>query len=150
LDRDAVRRAGGPGQVAAALLGRAGWPVPDRLPEAPWRGTPPLTRSARRVAGHRLFVLGDAAGYVEPFTGEGMAWALASAVTLAPLASRPWTPGLASAWARAHRRVVTGRQLACRALSAVLRRPWLTGTLVRILHLCPSLAGPVTRSLSES
>jgi flavin-dependent dehydrogenase len=54
------------------------------------------------VAGHRpahqthhvprwqivLFVIGDAAGYVEPFTGEGMAWALAAADGLAPLAAR--------------------------------------------------------------
>jgi flavin-dependent dehydrogenase len=150
LDRDAVRRAAGPGHVAADLLDRAAWPVPDGLPSAPWRGTPPLTRVAGRVATHRLFRVGDAAGYVEPFTGEGMAWAMASAVALAPLAAQQWHPGVTAAWARAHRRIVTGRQLACRALAAVLRRPWLTGTLVTMLHHCPSLAAPLTRSLSES
>ena len=61
-----------------------------------WRGTPPLTRRAPSLAAERVFVLGDAAGYVEPFTGEGMAWALASA--------RPWprwpaaAAALAPAW----------------------------------------------------
>jgi hypothetical protein len=61
-----------------------------------------------------------------------------------------WQPGVTAAWARAHRRIVTRRQLACRALAAVLRRPWLTAALVAMLHHCPSLAAPVTRSLSES
>ena len=31
-------------------------------------------------------LLGDAAGYVEPFTGEGMTWAMLAAVSVAPLA----------------------------------------------------------------
>jgi flavin-dependent dehydrogenase len=44
-----------------------------------WLGTLPLTRRTPRPAGHRVLVVGDAAGYVEPFTGEGMAWALATA-----------------------------------------------------------------------
>ena len=35
----------------------------------------------------RLLLLGDAAGYVEPFTGEGMAWGLTAATLAAPLAS---------------------------------------------------------------
>ena len=33
-------------------------------------------------------LLGDAAGYVEPFTGEGMTWAMVSAVSIAPLAKK--------------------------------------------------------------
>ena len=36
-----------------------------------WSGTPPLTTVPRWNAAERLFVMGDAAGYVEPFTGEG-------------------------------------------------------------------------------
>lgn len=150
LDREAVRRAGGPGPVAASLLDHAGWPLPLGLSDASWRGTPPLTRSARQVAGHRLFVLGDAAGYVEPFTGEGMAWAMSSAVALAPLASQPWQPQQAAKWTRTHQRIVTARQLPCRVLSSVLRRPWLTGVVVRCLSVFPALAGPITRRLDRS
>ena len=123
-----VRAAGGPGRAAARLVREAGWPPPDRLDELPWRGTPALTRRPHRVAAERVFVVGDAAGYVEPFTGEGMAWALASGVAVAPLAARAverWRPELARQWADLHRRVVGRRQVVCRAAAAVLRRPWL-------------------------
>ena len=57
--------------------------------------------ATRPLAQDRLFLLGDAAGYVEPFTGEGIAWALASGQAVAPLASQAmerWDPQLARAW----------------------------------------------------
>ncbi|MCA9289809.1 MAG: FAD-dependent monooxygenase, partial [Phycisphaerales bacterium] len=41
-----------------------------------WFGAPPLARRRPCLATSRVLVIGDAAGYVEPFTGEGMAWAL--------------------------------------------------------------------------
>jgi flavin-dependent dehydrogenase len=101
LDASRVRACGGPGQAVVPLLAEAGWPIIPSLETAAWRGTAALTRRARRCAARRLFVLGDAAGYVEPFTGEGMAWALASALALAPLAvraARRRQPTLADAW----------------------------------------------------
>ena len=57
------------------------WPKPELrrvegLLDVQWHGTPGLTRRTRPLARDRLFYLGDAAGYVEPFTGEGIAWAL--------------------------------------------------------------------------
>ena len=144
-------RAGGPGAAAVRLLHEAGWPAPDGLAELPWRGTPPLTRHARQVAAERLFVVGDAAGYVEPFTGEGMAWALASGTAVAPLAVRAverWRPELIQQWAAIHRRVVSRRQTVCRAAAAVLRRPWLTRLMVRLLGQAPMLAAPVIGCLN--
>jgi flavin-dependent dehydrogenase len=153
LDAGAVRSAHGPGEVVRALIAQAGWPVPVALDEQPWRGTVPLSRQAQRVADHRLFALGDATGYVEPFTGEGIAWALASAVAVTPLALagiRAWRPGLAVAWKRLHERVVTRRQLACRLLAGVLRRPWLTAAVVSALSRLPSLAVPVLQYLNHT
>jgi flavin-dependent dehydrogenase len=152
LSTDAVRAASGPGAVAEEVLGEAGWPVPAGLAGQPWRGTAPLTRQAHRVADRRLFALGDATGYVEPFTGEGMAWAAASAVALAPLAlraARRWEDGLAREWARRHRRLVTRRQGACRLLAALLRRPALTAAVVAVLARLPGLAIPVIRYLDH-
>ncbi len=149
FDGAAVKRAG-PAALAAANIEGAGWPMPPGIHGAAWRGTAPLTRTAGTVAARRLFVLGDAAGYVEPFTGEGMAWAIASASALAPLAaaaSRDWRDPYINHWKAAHRRIVTGRQMACRLLAFTLRRPWLTSALVRVLSVCPSLAWPVLRSL---
>ncbi len=78
LDPCWMRVCGGPGPAAARLLAEVGWPPVPNLAEQNWRGTPALTRQARRRAAERLFLIGDAAGYIEPFTGEGMAWALAA------------------------------------------------------------------------
>src|SRR5439155_17458214 len=88
FDSEALRAPGHAGHVADKILHEAGLPhVPDIL-QLPWKGTPGLTRRARHVAAERLFVLGDAASFVEPFTGEGIAWALGSAIAVAPLAAR--------------------------------------------------------------
>ena len=152
FDAGWLRTAGGPGQAVERLVRDAGWPVPDRLNDLPWRGTPALTRRPHHVAAERVFAVGDAAGYVEPFTGEGMAWALASGVAVAPLAARAaqeWRPDLAQQWAQLHRRIVGQRQGVCRAAAAVLRRPWLTRLAVRVLAQVPALAGPVIRSLDR-
>lgn len=93
-----MRADGGLGRAAARLVREAGWPAPELFAELSWRGTPALTRRRTRISEERVFVLGDAAGYVEPFTGEGMAWALASGAAVAPLAARAvgeWRPELA-------------------------------------------------------
>jgi menaquinone-9 beta-reductase len=152
LDAAWVRDRGGPGPAAAALLAEAGWPAVAGLAELSWRGTPALTRRARRLAGERLFLVGDAAGYVEPFTGEGMAWALAAGAAVAPLAARAagrWHPALAGEWRRLYRRLLGRRQLVCRAVAAVLRSPGLTRLVVRLLGHAPALAVPVVRYLGN-
>ena len=90
-----VRRWGTPGLAAAAILAEAGFPPIAGLENAHWQGTAGLTRQTRPLAEERLFLLGDAAGYVEPFTGEGIAWALASGQAVAPLALQAmerWDP----------------------------------------------------------
>ena len=66
-----------------------------------WRGTPILTRRSVRLIHERVFVLGDAAGYVEPFTGEGMAWAIKSARMATPWileSMREWNQTRAVGW----------------------------------------------------
>jgi len=152
FDRAFVKAEGGPGPAAAAILAGVGWPIPTGLADAHWKGTPSLTRRPAALGGHRLFVVGDAAGYVEPFTGEGMAWALASAAALAPLAARAvrgWSDDLVSEWEAVHRRVVGRRQRVCRVVSRVLRSPALTGLAVRALRLLPALSRPVVRALNR-
>jgi menaquinone-9 beta-reductase len=152
LDAAWVRASGGPGRAVQPLLAAAGLPPVPGLAGLAWRGTPALTRRASRLAGERLFVLGDAAGYVEPFTGEGMAWALAGGLSVAPLAAeaaRRWRPSLAGAWAATYRRVVVRRQYLCRAAAAVLRRPLLARALVRLLARVPALAAPLLRHLNR-
>ena len=95
LSTDAMRAAESPGLLVNSLIRAGGWPG---LPESPldgWKGTPELTRRPARPGAERLFAIGDAAGYVEPFTGEGMFWALSGARALAPLVARSvdgWDP----------------------------------------------------------
>jgi 2-polyprenyl-6-methoxyphenol hydroxylase-like FAD-dependent oxidoreductase len=150
LDRRALRRGASPGQVAAQLLAEAGTRLPPGLEQASWRGTVPLTRRLLRPWSHRLFVLGDAAGYIEPFTGEGMEWALISAVALAPIArhaANTWDRRSGRAWQQQHRRLVRQRQRFVRAAAWMLRRPMLTAGLVALLAQFPIFAAPFTRHL---
>ena len=96
--------------------------------------------------------IGDAAGYIEPFTGEGMAWAMASAVAVIPLVERSVAGDsldLVSEWAAVHRACVGERQWTCRALAWSLKRPTLCRLAVRALQLIPALATPVVRSLNR-
>ena len=150
FDPSWMRRCGGLGNAAAALLAEVGWPALPHLSEAPWRGTPTLTRRPRRRAAERLFVIGDAAGYIEPFTGEGIAWALQSGRLVADLAARGvngWHPRLVRQWEAIYERGIAQRQRVCQTAAAVLRRSWLTAAIIRLLAAAPALALPLTRYL---
>jgi flavin-dependent dehydrogenase len=151
LDPGLVKRAGGLGRAAAATLAEAGFPPVPGLTELAWRGTPLLTRRLTRPAAERALALGDAAGYVEPFTGEGIAWALASGAAVAPLARRAcrrWEPALAARWCLLYRQTVARRQRVCRVVAAVLRHPGLMRWLVALLGRAPRLAAPLVRYLN--
>jgi menaquinone-9 beta-reductase len=147
LDIQATRALGS-GRTIQAILETAGAPAPGSLLEAAWKGTPALTRS-RAPAWNRIFFVGDAAGYVEPFTGEGMAWALAGGVAVAEHAERLMQGATAEEerWAAHWRALVARRQYACRGLAWVLRHPGLTRLAVRALALQPALARPFVRSI---
>lgn len=86
-------------------------------------GAPALRRKRVCVeAEGRVFVVGDASGYVEPFTGEGMSWALSSAelahgFVMEAIEGR-YERG---SWSAAEGR--GGRKVLCRASAALLRRP---------------------------
>jgi flavin-dependent dehydrogenase len=153
VNAEAIKQHGGVAETAHAIAIEAGvaddWPL-HRVTN--WRATPGLTRARRRVAGPGLFVVGDAAGYVEPFTGEGMAWALAGGAAVVPIAEAAIDGVAASqaeAWTRTYRDVVRRRQMGCRLVAATLRRPRLTGAVVRTLHACPWLASPLVRRIAR-
>lgn len=146
FDRPHLIAAGGPGACAAEVLADAGF---DPLPAAaavPWRATPALTRRSIPPAAERVFLLGDAAGYVEPFTGEGMGWALMGALAVVPLVlqgQQEWNQGLEREWARCHARVIGSRQRFCHGLAFALRRPALSRTLLAAAGRWPALTAPL-------
>jgi menaquinone-9 beta-reductase len=123
------------------VLAEVGWPTIPDLAEHHWRGTPSLTRWAVRPAAPRLLALGDAAGYVEPFSGEGMACALATAEAVVPFALGEWNPRTADAWTAWHRRTGPQRQRFIRAAAWVLRRPTLAGAAIGLLGHFPAVGG---------
>ena len=98
-----------------------------------------------------MFLVGDAAGYVEPFTGEGMGWALWGALALAPLVYDGvvrWDDALVHRWAQVHRRRVRRGQRVCRTVAWGLRRPWMARVAVHVLGTVPSLARPLVMHTS--
>lgn len=143
FDKPFLARCGSPQAASAAVLAEAGFPAIRDFEDVPWKGTLSLTRRVRPLAGDRLFLIGDACGYVEPFTGEGMAWALMSAQGVVPLAMRGidhWQPSLAREWEDFHRRRIGRRQHLCRAMASLLRHPWLMRGAFEIASFAPSAA----------
>ncbi len=144
LDPRAVRALGGPGAAASAVIGSTGLRAPAMLESARWSATPGLTRRRASLHAGGVFVIGDAAGYVEPFTGEGMAWGMLSALACAPLIDGAVHGRVApGAWERVHRRLVGGRHRVCAAVSAVLRRPALTRGALRAIGAFPGVGARV-------
>lgn len=95
----------------------------------------PMPDRPRRVAAHGAALVGDAAGYVEPFTGEGMTWAIESAITLAEVCCDTlpgrWTDYEARTYQVQHHRTIARRQRLCRWISSGLQRPWVWQRLMR-------------------
>ena len=87
----------------------------------------PMPWKPKRVANQVGALVGDAAGYIEPFTGEGMAWALEGAVLLSEqliaVGQRGWNERAAVCYARDHRAAIRRRQRWCHLLTATIRRP---------------------------
>lgn len=153
MDLAYVQGAGGPGAAAAAVLDEAGLPGAAWVAVLRWRGTPMLTHTRRPLAMDRVFLVGDAAGYVEPFTGEGIAWALSTGAAVAPHAVDAvarWSPREAQAWARVYRRMMWRRQARCRAVAMVLRRPRLVRTLLRVAGAAPGVARPIVERITAA
>jgi menaquinone-9 beta-reductase len=162
VDRKCLADAGSPAAAIAGILaasrgdraaGLVAPAVSDLLAAATFRGTPPLTRTSPVASpSGRVLRVGDAAGYVEPFTGEGMGWALTSARLLdEAFASEGTASGLVSGgltgaaarYAALHHRHFGRHHARCRRVALAVRRPWLVGSVVRLAHLAPAMAARI-------
>ncbi|HZW05847.1 MAG TPA: FAD-dependent monooxygenase, partial [Phycisphaerales bacterium] len=140
LDPAWTKRVGGPAAAIGAVLEEAGAPALD-LRASRLTGTAHLTRRRASVAVPGVLVVGDAAGYVEPFTGEGMSWALAGAAGAAGMVNAgAHGEELAAAWSRWHASRVQSRQRVCTAVRLVLRRPVLVRALLGVIGAVPAAA----------
>ena len=143
VDPSCLNQSNSPLDCLANIFRSAGVPMPQELQHATIKGTVPLTRSARRIAGHRLLLLGDSTGYVEPFTGEGMAWALTAATAVIPFVvsaiRHGWSIDLVDRWQSSFHELTRTQQNICRLLSATLKHPWLLPPVMTTCQLFPSL-----------
>lgn len=145
-----IRGAGGVAPLAAQWLGSHVSTTTKFVGEQ-WRGTPFLTRRRMQLAYEDVLVAGDASGYVEPFTGEGMSWALAtgsaagnhaSAMILASASSKEW-PIIAN-------RIVRSSRMRCLLTAHLLRHARLLRTGIRAAHFFPSLADRVASAFGSN
>ncbi len=138
----------------AALLDR--FPaVARRIGNAPEvskaRGAGPLARAARARVAERLVLLGDAAGYVDAITGEGLALSLGCALDLARIVPDALVRGAGSAalapYDRAWRKRFRPYAAWTRTLLALSRAPAIRR---RVLALAAARPGPFERVVAAA
>jgi len=90
-----------------------------------WQGGTGLLRSAPAVVAQQgAFLLGDAAGYLEPITGEGISWALEEALLLSQIITSN-TINKEDAWVKTHAAFKKSRFRPCSFISRLARSPRL-------------------------
>lgn len=147
LPRQRWRR-GGPQQVFDAAL-RTLPVLADMMAcarrESAFRCFGPVGFAARDAVASRVLFIGDAAGHLEPITGQGIFLALHSAILAADIASEAlgandFSPRRLSVYARRRGRDIAGKVLASRLLQHLAFHRHLTPVLVRRLNRHAQLA----------
>jgi flavin-dependent dehydrogenase len=114
----------------------------DRLSEM--RGSGPMPWRPQAIANGRVALVGDAAGYLEPITGEGMHWAMEAAAALAEtVTGRPagtWNDRMARAYSAGWRARLAGGQRTCAWLGWLLRHQTMCRAAFAIMNRDQGLA----------
>jgi flavin-dependent dehydrogenase len=110
------------------------------------RAVGPLQRSVKSVVADGVLLIGDAAGYLDAITGEGLSLALAQALcleqTLVPVLQR--TPGSPTAreltpYARAHHVIVRPCYQMTQLVLWLSRHATLAERVIQVLHRQPAI-----------
>jgi geranylgeranyl reductase family protein len=141
LDQDAMRPAGG-GLADFYLRTLDRWPrLRERLERAcltsPPRAIGPLALEAHRVSAPGVVLVGDAAGFYDPFTGEGVTLALRGAELAASVAHPALTNGS------------TDLRLYDRLRDGATRDKFRLNRLLQRVVSWPALANAVARRLAR-
>src|SRR5437588_9462158 len=121
-----------------------------KLPTAQtWRTITPLTRAPVSVAHENLFFIGDAARVVEPFTGEGIYYAVRSG-ELAAKAIVKILSGEQSAlrqFVRAHRAMYRGRLWVNRLARSAVLSPKTASRFLQVARFSPTIMRLLTTKI---
>ena len=114
-----------------------------------WRTITPLTRAPVSVAHENLFFIGDAAQVVEPFTGEGIYYALRSGELAANAIVKIFhgedRRSVVNNLVRVHRAMYRGRLWINRCARAAVLHPRVASRLLE----ATTMSGPVLRFLTK-
>ncbi|HSK53489.1 MAG TPA: hypothetical protein VLA44_12085, partial [Clostridia bacterium] len=113
----------------------------DRTPLDAVAGASPLSHRVTRRAGGRWLLAGDAAGFLDPFTGEGLHRAVVSATLAVQAASRAvrGDVGALAAYDRAMRRRFAAKDVVSWLVQAFLGRPELFEYAARRVDARPAV-----------
>ena len=154
IDAQAIARHGNLTLTLQHIIEHAGM-LPPPLPTTSdvFHGVGALTRRRKKWWAPNVFIIGDAAGYIEPFTGEGMAWAMAGGVNVVPFMQtvlrQGWHDEIGQQWQAHWQQQLAPRQRLCKLIAWALRKPALTTLTARSLHYWPKASGIVTRQLNR-
>ena len=116
-----------------------------------WRTITPLTRASVPWVHENLLFVGDAARVVEPFTGEGIYYALGSgelaAATTAKIVRGKNRPATLREFARASDEMYRGRLWINRLARAAVLSPRIASVFVRAARIQPAILRLLTRKI---
>ncbi len=113
--------------------------------EQPWRSVTPLTRPPIAPVQDGLLIIGDAARVVEPFTGEGIYYALATG----ELSARHLLAGDHPGYARPQRQLYAGRLWINHLARAACLHPRFAAAILATARAFPPLLGMLTRKVTS-
>jgi menaquinone-9 beta-reductase len=120
-------------------------------PDHSWRTITPLTREPISAAQPSLFFVGDTARVVEPFTGEGIYYALASGELAAKAIALQREGGdagdIAVAYSAAHAQLYRGRLWINRLARSAVLSPQIGSAFVSIARFQPAVLRLLTRQI---
>lgn len=124
-----------------------------KLPAAQaWHTITPLTRAPISVAHENLFFIGDAARVVEPFTGEGIYYALRSgelaANAIIKIIHGEDRQSALREFVRAHRAMYRGRLWVNRLARSAVLSPRFASTFLRVARFSPVVLRSLTRKIT--
>jgi len=120
----------------------------DLSQDHPWRTITPLTRAAISATRENLFLIGDAARVVEPFTGEGIYYALRSgqlaANAIVKIIRGEDRQSTLREFAHEHAQMYRGRLWINRLARAAVLSPRLAAIFARAARIQPSILRSLT------
>jgi geranylgeranyl reductase family protein len=115
----------------------------------PIRGASPIGHRVRSSAGRGWMLIGDAAGFIDPFTGEGIYRALRSARAAAEALAAGLDDGAAGRYRAARQQAFAAKDTLTWTIQEMLAAPAVMGYALRRLAARPALAERLGSALGD-